>query len=118
MSRSEVISAEAKGVADDWAQTGANLYQAMMEKAEELGGEDLREEIQRVAWRNNQGPLPDANALIMLNVVHAEAAQEVMVRAEEIAQQIREKEIRDSRSRRNIISEARALGAGMLRMFG
>lgn len=100
-------------IRQDWVAVGSDLKTAMEEVAEELGGEDFRTRVSVVAA--SKDVLPDPAALILLNSNFPGSAEAVIERAELIARQRREMLTKDaSRPAKKL----KALGQGMLRVFG
>jgi hypothetical protein len=63
--------------AKSWAQVGDSLLSAMLEKAEELGGEELRDSVQALALEDSF-LIPNAQALITLEQLYPGSAQETV----------------------------------------
>ena len=75
----------------DWEAVGNYLSAAMQEIATELGGGELSERITLAAV--SRAPLPNPDALIMLEELHPGSAGRVINRSEEIQRETREREL-------------------------
>jgi hypothetical protein len=79
----------------DWEAVGGFMFLSMHEVAIELGGEELAERISLEA--TSDAPLPNPDALRMLEKLHPGAAEQVMTRSEEIQKETHERELADLR---------------------
>lgn len=68
-------------MAKGWAQVGDSLHSALLEKAEELGGTELREQIDALATEDSF-MIPNADALITLEQRFPGSAKETVKLAE------------------------------------
>lgn len=94
-------------------EVGGFIEQAMAERAFELGGVEMQEQVREVS-ASDYG-FPRAEGLLFLDSIHPGAGREIMVRAHEIqiaAQQVELAAI-NSPGRK-----LKKIGRGMLRMFG
>lgn len=91
----------------------ADLLQALAEKAEELGGEELREEVLAVSIEENGFVNPEG----MRTLVERKPGigMEIMDRMQEIGEERRAREFAQANS---IKGRLKVFGRGVLRIFG